>query len=91
MADLLMFPQHRNVGKARHVAELYIAKRTEKDRDTYWRLTKDRLAGVMERCGFDDAEIDLQVEAFRSAVQDQINTIHSFKPHRGSDGGPGAA
>lgn len=92
MADLFCFPQDRNIGKARHVAELYLNRRTAKDRDIYWRNIKHRLAGVLERCGFDEAEIDRQIIAFTGAVQDQINIIHNFEPAgRGSDNGPGAA
>ena len=92
MADILCFPQQRNVGKARHVAELYLNRRTTKDRDVYWRTTKNRLAGVLERCGFPEAEIDKQIVAFTGAVQREIDIIHNFRATgRGSDNGPGAA
>jgi len=91
MADIYCFPQERNVGKARHVAHVYLRKRTDRDREGYWCMTVSRLAQVMRKCGFSDPEIDRQVTAFRNAVQDEINTTHYEPFDRGSDNGPGVA
>ena len=78
MAELIMFPQARNVGKARHVAELYWGKGSPKEREIYWRMVVNRLAACMIKCGFSQSAIDQQVGSFRNAVQDQLDAL----PHR---------
>lgn len=85
MAEIICFPQDRNVGKARHVAALYLAKSTERARTTYWQMVCGRLAGSMGRAGFSDVEIERQIEAFLWAVEQEIAIICQ----RGN--GPGAA
>lgn len=85
MAEIICFPQDRNVGKARHVAKLYLAKKTVRARDTYWDMVCGRLAGSMRRAEFSDAEINRQLEAFLWAVEQEIAVICQ----RGN--GPGAA
>ena len=77
MADLIIFPQSRNVGKARHVAELYWSKVSPKEREIYWRMVVNRLAAGMARCGFSQPAIDQQINSFRNAVQDQLNALPS--------------
>ena len=72
MADLIPFPQDRNVGKARHVAHRLLRK-SGRERETYWSTTVNRMALVMERIGFDDVEIARQVHAFHRAVQTEID------------------
>jgi hypothetical protein len=86
MAELVCFPQGRNVGKARHVAERWLAK-SSRDRETYWTTVVGRMAGVMLRIGFSDEEVGRQTEAFRRAVQAQID----FATHSDNRTPPGAA
>lgn len=74
MAELIIFPQARNVGKVRHVAELYLSKTSAKDQEIYWRMVVSRLAAFMARCGFSQHVIDQQIGAFCTAVQNQIAT-----------------
>lgn len=85
MADIICFPQERNVGKARHVARLYLGKRTSREQQIYWKMICDRLAGWMERAGFQQADIDRQTAAFLRSVEWQIH----FMTNKGN--GPGAA
>jgi len=85
MAELICFPQERNVGKARRVAAVYLRRRTDKARSTYWRDTCATLEWMMRRRGFSPAEIERQVSAFTWAVQNEINRLSA----RGN--GPGAA
>jgi hypothetical protein len=75
MADLLAFPQGRNVGKARHVAALWMQRRPGRQRDSYWATVCQRLRGVLERVGFDESEIDKQVGDFAATVNDQVHAI----------------
>jgi hypothetical protein len=72
VAELIIFPQARNVGKARHVAEIYLGKTSAKDQETYWRMVVSRLAAFMAKCGFPQGVIDQQIGAFHTAVQTQI-------------------
>tara|TARA_R100000365_G_C2746354_1_gene75604 strand:+ start:2592 stop:2849 length:258 start_codon:yes stop_codon:yes gene_type:complete len=85
MAKVVCFPQERNVGKARHVARLYLGKETERSRNTYWHMVCDRLARSMRRAGFSDAQIHRQTQAFLWAVEQEIARMCQ------RDNGPGAA
>src|SRR5215217_819453 len=75
VAELIMFPQARNVGKARHVAKLYRGKASPKERETYWRMVVNRLAAGMAKSGFSQSAINQQVGNFRNAVQDQLDAL----------------
>lgn len=88
MADLIPFPQDRNIGKARHVAERWLQK-SGRAREVYWSTTVNRLALVMARIGFDDAEIARETEAFRRAVQTEIDFSTDVFPDNRTP--PGAA
>ncbi|UJW83989.1 DUF6074 family protein [Devosia sp. SL43] len=81
MAELIIFPQARNVGKARHVAELYSSKGSPKEREIYWRMVVSRLAACMVKCGFSQSAIDQQINSFRNAVQDQLDA----RPNRATE------
>lgn len=85
MGKVVCFPQERNVGKARHVARLYLGKETDRARNTYWQMVCGRLAGTMERAGFSDAEIERQTQAFLWAVEEEIARLTQ------QNNGPGAA
>jgi hypothetical protein len=98
MADLIMFPQEHNLGKARHVAATWIAVRTTRARHSYWRTIATRLATTMRNWGVPEEEIEVQIEALRSAVQEQIYLIEARTRQHASrhqndytDNGPGAA
>lgn len=88
MAVILPFPQDRNIGKARVVAHRWLQK-SGRARESYWSTTVNRMAFVMARIGFDDAEIAKQVDAFQRAVQTEIDfTTDVFTDNRTP---PGAA
>lgn len=77
MAELIIFPQSRNVGKARHVAKLYWSKGSPKEREIYWRMIVSRLAACLAKCGFSQPTIDQQINSFRFAVQDELDALPS--------------
>jgi hypothetical protein len=73
VAELIIFPQSRNVGKARHVAAIYRDKSSPREREIYWRMVVNRLAGCMVKCGFSQSTIDQQINNFHNAVQNQLD------------------
>ena len=88
MAEIICFPQDRNIGKARIVAHRWLQK-SGRAREAYWSTTIGRMAGVMLRIGFSDDAIARETEAFRRAVQIEIDfTTDVFTDNRTP---PGAA
>ena len=67
-ATIIAWPLDRDVGRVRHVARLLTAKPTEKQRDTYWRTTCNRLAGVLLKNGLTENDIERQLGRFQAAV-----------------------
>lgn len=78
-AHVVRFPIHRNIGKARRVAEV-LSKREGATRQAYWRRTCEDLATMLERRGADEAEIDRQLERFRDVV---TSIMSEGRPLRG--------
>ncbi len=77
MADLIAFPQDRNVGKARHVAALWMQRPTQRARDVYWRSITRNLFSRLVANGFTPAQADRQLVAFCKAVQHQVDLIEA--------------
>lgn len=71
-ATLICFPQDRNIGRARRVAQTYVRRPTERAREAYLAETCQTLAGVMQRRGFERVEIERQIMAFRIAVAAEL-------------------
>ena len=90
MAELLCFPLCRRVGKARHVAQLYARKVTEREAVSYWRQVITTLDRELQRLGFDECLINSQLSAFREAVTGELRILERRRLS-GSDNGPGAA
>lgn len=80
MADILCFPLNRAVGRARHVADLWLQK-SGRDREVYWSNTVRRMTGVLQRVGLSDDEIAVQIDAFQRAVQVEVDFAHSILSH----------
>lgn len=92
MADLFAFPQRRNVGKARHVAALWLGKHSQRDRDVYWKMICDRYRRSMGAAGFDAETITRQLTDFCDAVNEQIVLINERTRHHARNDDPlGAA
>lgn len=77
MAHLISFPQERNIGKARRVAAVYLGKRTNRAKASYWSNICSRLDAAMRRCGFSDAEIEQQIDAFRGLVERELGRLQN--------------
>jgi hypothetical protein len=88
MAEIIPFPQGRNIGKARVVAQRWLQK-SGRAREAYWSTTIGRMAGVMLRIGFPDDVIARETEAFRRAVQTEIDFSTDVFPDNRTP--PGAA
>lgn len=82
MPKVVPFPQSRNIGKARHVAERWLAKSTKRARQTYWRMIADRYATVMIRVGLSEEEVDRQITDFCLLVEEQIALIDAAPGRR---------
>ena len=74
-AGLIAFPQRRNVGKARHVAALWMHRRPGRERDAYWTNVCKRYREVMARQGFPAHIVDRELRGFLAAVEEQILAI----------------
>lgn len=84
MSSVVMaFPQNRNVGKARHVAQKLLSKSTQRDRDAYWRRVVSDYVRVMQRIGIPDSAIQREIDGLHALVSWQIAEMHRR--------GPGAA
>lgn len=91
MADLIAFPQRCNVGKARHVARLWLGRPTEREREVYWQAVQSRLARSLARIGFGRDEILAQVTEFAALVRrhlDERGHLASTGLHAESTGNP---
>ena len=80
MGDLVAFPQSRNIGKARHVAALWLSKASQIERERYWRLVTARFSEAISRVGFDEAVINSQVSDFAALVEFEINRLAGSIP-----------
>lgn len=66
-------------GKVTVAARTLVARKTEKGRQNYWAALIDTLARQMLRRGATERELDVQLDAFREAVQCalQVNSNNS--------------
>ena len=67
-ASIICFPQRRNIGKARHVAQHLLRRAEGRARDSYWRQVCNRMAGTLARSGIGEEEIIRQIGSFSEAV-----------------------
>lgn len=70
-ATIVPFPQNRNVGKARHVARLMLARRG-RHREAYLRQVRLRFGWSLKSSGLTDAEVDRQFAAFAETVNAEM-------------------
>ncbi|WP_461381796.1 DUF6074 family protein [Devosia indica] len=74
-AAIICFPQRRNVGKVRHVAQHMLRRAEGRARETYWNQVCNRMAGTMAKAGIGDDEITHQLNAFSDAVGWEMHKI----------------
>lgn len=77
-AAIIAFPQSRNVGRARRVAEKLEA-RQGKAKDSYWRRVCNDLASMLYRAGIDDRQVEAQIQAFHDAVSLELYRLHNSR------------
>lgn len=77
-AKLIPFPGDRLIGKARHVADLYLAK-SEKAQKNYWCVTQDRYLQSLLKVGVSKLEAETSLERFRDAVQRELDNQNQRK------------
>ena len=68
----IVFPFAKRVGKVREVADKLRGK-TQGQGGAYWSQMIDGQVRTLERIGFSDAEIDAEINAFRAAVQRELD------------------
>lgn len=73
-ARIIAFPQHRNVGRIRHVAAL-AASKSGRARDSYWVQARRALEATLTAAGLPPAEVRLQVMEFRDAVSAELQRL----------------
>ena len=69
MGDVVLFPQYRRSGHARHLVEVAGRMNTERWRQWYWRQRKATLVRHMRRAGFGEMETWDALEALRLLVR----------------------
>ena len=72
-ATVVIFPQDRNIGKARHVARVLATKETRRAQQAYWDQAVRGLQLSLLRAGVSWAEIERQVTRFHTAVADELS------------------
>lgn len=71
-AIIIAWPLGRDIGRVRHVARLLLAKPTERQRDTYWTLTCNRLTASLLRNGLSEDQVTQQLGHFHAAVSAEM-------------------
>jgi len=82
-AEIIAFPQDRNIGKARHVASVFLKRVSDRDRQSYWRRVVQSLRDQFLRNGLDEQETNRQIDIFRSAVQSEVYRIEGKRNQPG--------
>src|SRR5687767_6617589 len=91
--SVVPFPQNRNVGKARHVAQLTLA-REGRAREHYLRQVRLRLGWSLAASGLPAAQVQQQIHAFGQAVATEMTRLmmahrreqHVENPGKAGDG-----
>lgn len=68
MTAVIPFPQHRRVGKARHVAAIINRRRTAHERAAYFQRVCRQLATSLRQIGLTDEQVSYEVQGFVHAV-----------------------
>ncbi|WP_018688710.1 DUF6074 family protein [Ahrensia kielensis] len=72
---IIPFPASKQIGKARHVARLFMNKTTERAQASYWEQTETSIRKRLEKIGLADDEIERQVQSFTATVQREVDLL----------------
>ncbi|QBK30778.1 DUF6074 family protein [Roseitalea porphyridii] len=70
---VIAFPADRWIGKARHVATVFMRQRNDTARERYWRDITSRMVNRLIDAGVSSDEANRQIELFCEAVQREID------------------
>ncbi|MEO4041964.1 DUF6074 family protein [Hoeflea sp. CAU 1731] len=89
-AQIIPFPSERLIGKARHVVEVIMSKKSTAAANSYWQTSVlKHFIARLEALGFSKSRIDNEVHRFHDAVCRELvrrGWFHSDKNQNGSDG-----
>ncbi|KPA99980.1 DUF6074 family protein [Ahrensia marina] len=72
---IIAFPASKQIGKARHVASLFMNKTTERAQQSYWEQIEKGFSQKLHKLGLSDAEITKELEAFAALVQKEVDIL----------------
>lgn len=72
---IIPFPASKQIGKARHVASLFMNKTTERAQQSYWEQIEKGFSQKLHNLGFSEAEIKSELEAFAALVQKEVDIL----------------
>lgn len=87
---MIPFPLAARVGKVRRCAEVLQGSANQAVRDAYWRKTVGHLREKLVELGLADEEVRREIQAFRSAVQQEY-LRRDYVLHYGAGGAPDGA
>lgn len=70
--EVIPFPCRSRIGKARRVADMIFGT-TDRGAEAYWLRTLSDLRRQMARVGIPDDRIEMEIDAFRVAVQKELD------------------
>lgn len=83
---VIVFPLRWRKGKARHVAETFLATKPGKRRTGYWNRIVTGIERQLERTGLDEEGIARELHEFTAAVQAEIDRMRGVAPKPEPDG-----
>lgn len=75
--QVIIFPMEARIGKARHVAEKCLSRKSKEQRTGYWNLIVKNLTEELEKRGLQPDQIQKEIEAFRDAVEAEMRKAHA--------------
>ncbi|MEO4043639.1 DUF6074 family protein [Hoeflea sp. CAU 1731] len=91
-AQIIPFPSDRLIGKARHVADVIISKKSVSAANSYWQTSVlKHFIARLEALGFNKLRIDNEVRSFHDAVCRELARRGWFNPGKEQNGPHDAA
>ncbi|WP_026479349.1 DUF6074 family protein [Ahrensia sp. 13_GOM-1096m] len=72
---IIPFPASKQIGKARHVAEVFMRKDTQRAQQSYWEQTEKGFSHKLLKIGMSDEAIKQELEAFAALVQKEVDIL----------------
>jgi Family of unknown function (DUF6074) len=66
--QVIVFPVAARIGKARHIAEKLLTRKTQEQRQSYWNQVRKNLIDELEKRGLSLEEIAVEVQALYDTV-----------------------